>query len=96
MEIFPNVLKLIFIVVGFVSVVILAFILSRVFRKKDRAKTLTDNRTAIDIPRPTAKYFKRCPACQSTYTDESLNYCLTDGTPLDHPEEIKTSVFLPR
>jgi ketosteroid isomerase-like protein len=25
---------------------------------------------------------KRCPACQSTYTDDSLAYCLQDGTAL--------------
>src|SRR5687768_689359 len=25
---------------------------------------------------------KRCPHCQRTYTDESLSYCLHDGTPL--------------
>jgi hypothetical protein len=25
---------------------------------------------------------KRCPKCQNTYTDDSLNYCLQDGTPL--------------
>jgi hypothetical protein len=25
---------------------------------------------------------KRCPACQRTYTDESLTFCLEDGSPL--------------
>lgn len=25
---------------------------------------------------------KRCPSCNRTYTDESLNFCLEDGTPL--------------
>lgn len=25
---------------------------------------------------------KRCPTCQNTYTDESLNFCLVDGAPL--------------
>src|SRR5689334_10506581 len=25
---------------------------------------------------------KRCPACQRVYTDESLNFCRSDGTPL--------------
>jgi hypothetical protein len=25
---------------------------------------------------------KVCPKCQSTYTDETLSFCLTDGTPL--------------
>src|SRR6267378_3902647 len=25
---------------------------------------------------------KRCPNCNRTYTDEALNFCLEDGTPL--------------
>src|SRR4030095_1512708 len=25
---------------------------------------------------------KRCPTCDRTYTDSSLNFCLEDGTPL--------------
>jgi hypothetical protein len=25
---------------------------------------------------------KRCPSCNRTYTDLSLNFCLEDGTPL--------------
>jgi hypothetical protein len=25
---------------------------------------------------------KKCPACSSVYSDDSLNYCLTDGSPL--------------
>ena len=25
---------------------------------------------------------KRCPTCNRTYTDPSLNFCLEDGTPL--------------
>src|SRR5678815_6017156 len=25
---------------------------------------------------------KRCPSCNRTYTDTSLNFCLEDGTPL--------------
>lgn len=29
---------------------------------------------------------KRCPACHSTYTDETLLYCLQDGVPLESPE----------
>lgn len=29
---------------------------------------------------------KRCPKCQSTYTDDSLNYCLIDGSSLVDPE----------
>ena len=35
---------------------------------------------------------KRCPACRSQYTDDSLQYCLQDGTPLEsvtvYPETV--------
>lgn len=39
---------------------------------------------------------KRCPSCQSTYTDNSLRFCLADGTPLvavvdDDPQATKLS-----
>jgi cytoskeletal protein RodZ len=30
---------------------------------------------------------KRCPACNRTYTDETLRFCLEDGTPLAAPEQ---------
>lgn len=30
---------------------------------------------------------KRCPTCQSTYTDDSLNFCLQDGTTLLRVED---------
>jgi hypothetical protein len=28
-------------------------------------------------------YAKRCPTCQSTYTDETLAFCLSDGSTLE-------------
>lgn len=34
---------------------------------------------------------KRCPTCQSTYTDNSLSYCLTDGAAL-----VDTAAFNPQ
>ncbi len=30
---------------------------------------------------------RRCTKCGTTYTDESLRFCLTDGTPLELPDE---------
>ncbi|MEP7076202.1 MAG: SH3 domain-containing protein [Acidobacteriota bacterium] len=30
---------------------------------------------------------KRCPSCNTTYTDQSLRYCLTDGTTLEAIEQ---------
>ncbi|MCC6825202.1 MAG: hypothetical protein IT172_05590 [Acidobacteria bacterium] len=33
---------------------------------------------------------RECPACHTTYTDETLRYCLTDGTPLVDTAETAT------
>src|SRR2546427_6315842 len=30
---------------------------------------------------------KQCPACKTTYTDETLSYCLSDGQPLVFVED---------
>lgn len=35
---------------------------------------------------------KRCPACATTYTDETLSFCLADGTPLSDSSEEQTVV----
>src|SRR5437763_7594070 len=37
---------------------------------------------------------KQCPVCKTTYTDESLRYCLADGTTLSFSEE--PTVLAPR
>jgi hypothetical protein len=34
---------------------------------------------------------KRCPTCQKTYTDESLNFCLDDGANLFHDSDSASS-----
>ena len=31
---------------------------------------------------------KKCPQCQSSYTDDTLSYCLSDGTTLIFDENI--------
>jgi hypothetical protein len=43
----------------------------------------------INTPQPfqaparrAASHARRCPVCNSTYTDEALIYCVSDGTPL--------------
>ena len=35
---------------------------------------------------------KRCPTCNRTYADLSLNFCLDDGTPLASDVKIKLAV----
>jgi hypothetical protein len=34
---------------------------------------------------------KRCPTCSRTYEDDSLSFCLTDGTPLAKEESVSGS-----
>ena len=36
---------------------------------------------------------KQCPRCRTTYTDETLRYCLADGTPLENSTNSVTTVF---
>src|SRR5918911_1997037 len=38
---------------------------------------------------------KRCPTCNRTYTDESLNFCLADGAFLTAPEDPQPTVASP-
>lgn len=78
-----EVLILVLVGIIFILGVVLILILIRIFRKRNNEKPIISNIPAVNIPRPTEKYIKRCPACQSTYTDESLNYCLSDGTLLE-------------
>lgn len=33
--------------------------------------------------RTTGEYVKRCPTCQSIFTDETLAFCLSDGSTLE-------------
>jgi len=36
---------------------------------------------------------KRCPKCEATYADESLNFCLDDGQWLVHDDEAATAIL---
>lgn len=36
---------------------------------------------------------KQCPQCRETYSDDSLNFCLNDGTPLSVVSDAATAVF---
>ncbi len=39
---------------------------------------------------------KKCPSCNNTYSDETLNFCLTDGTVLVSDSDLKTDENIPR
>jgi hypothetical protein len=42
---------------------------------------------------------KRCPVCQREYTDETLSYCLEDGSPLSgkskEPSDMAATIIMP-
>src|ERR1044072_3852204 len=38
---------------------------------------------------------KRCPTCNRTYTDTSLNFCLEDGTPLSTDPALNATIRYP-
>jgi hypothetical protein len=61
-------------------VILLAIVFVVFLLKKKTPKQIAGN--GGTIPPAAAQSVKRCPKCQSTYTDQSLNFCLTDGTPL--------------
>ena len=70
-----------------VAVVILALILGRA-RRKDAEKhaNATSARPASgerEQPDFAGHYAKRCPTCQSIYADETLAFCLSDGSTLE-------------
>ena len=98
-ETFPVLIIIIFVgiifVIGIISLLVFIFA-SRKKNNKNNAKPINYNIPAANISRPTVKTLKRCPACQSTYTDESLNYCLSDGTILERTDEVETVVFRPK
>lgn len=39
------------------------------------------------------RFMKICPNCQSQYSDNTLNFCLQDGTPLVPPQSAQTVAF---
>ena len=40
-------------------------------------------------------YMKQCPTCRTTYTDESLRFCLADGSSLDPVPGNETALLNP-
>lgn len=37
---------------------------------------------------------KKCPQCGSVYTDQTLKYCLTDGTPLSFDSSVEKTLLM--
>lgn len=74
---------LIIIVSVFTAGIVFAIVYFGFLRKRNKPAQITDANIIGTIPRPPEQYVKRCPACKSTYTDETLNFCLSDGTTLE-------------
>lgn len=79
----------IFLVLAVISVVvvILALILGRARRKDARKQANAAGAQPASGEREqtvfAGHYAKRCPTCQSIYADETLAFCLSDGSTLE-------------
>jgi hypothetical protein len=73
------------------AVIVAVFVVARILgrgRRKDAVKdsVATGASVAGDATRQTAPaepYAKRCPTCKSIYADETLAFCLSDGSTLE-------------
>ena len=73
------------------AVILAIFVIARVMgggRRKDGGKraAIAGARPASGANRQTVfagHYAKRCPTCQSIYADETLAFCLSDGSTLE-------------
>ncbi len=66
------------------AAILAVFVVARILgrgRRKDAMKDSTGN--ATQQPRTAEHYAKRCPTCQSVYADETLAFCLSDGSTLE-------------
>jgi hypothetical protein len=73
------------IVVGLVLGILISLALRKSKGKTERFEQA--ERPRINTPPPAharraASHARRCPVCNSTYTDEALIYCVSDGTSL--------------
>lgn len=75
---------------GIVVGVVIGVLFSLALRKsKSKPEKSQAPPPQLDTPQPyqqparrAATQARRCPVCNSTYTDESLSYCVSDGSPL--------------
>jgi hypothetical protein len=87
-----EILLILLIILIIVAIIILVI---RARRKGDKRETLV----GFSAPVPgleqqrlmTETYVKRCPTCKSTYTDETLAFCLSDGSTLERVASTSTS-----
>lgn len=82
---------LLWMVLGIMIGIVLGFLLSLAFRKsKIEPERLAQTESPLQLqnqpaPVPARRalsHARRCPVCNSTYTDEALIYCVSDGASL--------------
>jgi len=88
-----DILELLFILVVGLGVIILVIIGQR--RKGDvRGTSMPDagaSTQKVYQQNEPASYVKRCPTCKSIFTDETLAFCLSDGSTLERVPDTFTS-----
>lgn len=61
----------------------IGILLTRSFTKGRRKASIAEQ-PSISQKGNVEAHIKRCPTCRSTYTDETLSYCLVDGASLEY------------
>ena len=83
-------------ILGILVLVAIVILIARARRKGNKGETNvagfgTPVPGIVDQQRGTVgAYVKRCPTCQSTYTDETLAFCLSDGSTLERVAKAST------
>ena len=78
---------IVWVVLGLVCAIALLFIVMKMRRKRgavERARLSANvaERDSSPGQKSVEARLRRCPKCRTTYTDETLNYCLIDGAAL--------------
>jgi hypothetical protein len=87
---------LLLIVLGILVAVAIMILITRALRKGNKGETLAADsgapvRGISQRREPMERYVKRCPTCQSIYSDETLAFCLSDGSILERAADTSTS-----
>lgn len=80
----PGSIDVFSLIAGFIAGVVATLVYIN-FREKKALSESPDElsiASAIPLPQKQKQTVKRCPKCNTAYTDQTLNFCLTDGTTL--------------
>ena len=73
------------------AAILVVFVVARILGRGRRKDAMKDSVAAgawatggaTQQPPPAEHYAKRCPTCKSIYADETLAFCLSDGSTLE-------------